>query len=347
MPEAVSPAPAPAEPIAPPAAPVAAEPSAIQKAVTSRDFTAYQEAKKSAKTHDYVIPDTPEPPAAPIVAAEDEEPPPVVAGQPPRPLSKRQLDANERVRKAVELATADKDAEIARLRASAVAPVRPPPAPAKADTEPDPADLTTYPEGQYDRKFIKDQARWEAKQEIRSANEQAQKDWQAQQRQTARQTREQTYSDRMGTVLKAEPAFFDTISPEVQALQTFDQLHAENPQATGGPLNALAEELVESSIPHTLMRHFSDHPEDLARLAALPPRALAREFGKLEAKLEAPAPPVTSTTKTLTSMPTPPPTVGSKTVDPDDPLDAALKRKDFPAYQAAKRARERAAASAR
>lgn len=42
-----------------------------------------------------------------------------------------------------------------------------------ADGEPDPSDTTKYPEGQYDRSYLKDQARWEARQEFQAQQAQA------------------------------------------------------------------------------------------------------------------------------------------------------------------------------
>lgn len=78
----------------------------------------------------------------------------------------------------------------------------------------------------------------------------------------------------------------DQISDEVGLLRTEFQL-APGEQATGE--NWVANELVFSpeSAP-ALMLHFTAHPEDLQRIAALPtPRAVSREMAKLEARLDA------------------------------------------------------------
>lgn len=317
----------------------------MQKAIADHDLNAFRAAKKDAKSADDA---PPEPPPALVPTTEDDEEPPgpaAVAGAPapPRQISKRQQEKNDLIRARVEAERrADTlAAELAALRRPAAPVTTPIPA---VDAEPDPNDPTKYPDGQYDRKFLKDQARFEARQEIKAAGEASANAQRLTQQQTAQVARETTYSDRMNAVLATEPAFFDTISEDVKSLKLFSQM-AEG--EIGSARNAIAEELVDSAIPHTLMRHFTDHPEDLTRLAALPPRALAREFGKLEAKLESPATPAPPPLKTITSMPAPPPVVGSKTVDPDDPEAKALRDRDFPAYQRALRAREKADAAAR
>lgn len=58
----------------------------------------------------------------------------------------------------------------------------------QADPEPDPADTTKYPEGQFDRAFIRDQARWAARQETNARLSSAQHDAQEHQRIAAEQT---------------------------------------------------------------------------------------------------------------------------------------------------------------
>jgi hypothetical protein len=92
-----------------------------------------------------------------------------------------------------------------------------------------------------------------------------------------------------------------------------------------------------------LMRHFSDHPEDLQRLSRLAPRELLREMGKLEATIEkpasAPAPPA-APPKTVTDAPAPPPTLGSRPAVPNDDAEGAVARGDFKAYEEAANRRE-------
>lgn len=85
---------------------------------------------------------------------------------------------------------------------------------------------------------------------------------------------------------QAAAADMDKYSEEVLSLQTEFQLpEGTKPSAR----NWIANELFfspESARP--LMLHFSEHPEDLQRIAALQtPRAVSREMAKLEARLEA------------------------------------------------------------
>lgn len=336
MPEVLDTAPAPVESVAPPVEPIAAEPSAMEQAITARDPGAYMRAKRDSKTRNF----SPPPPIEKPVVSEPSPASPVAD----RAISKAQQAINERVRVAVERATADTNAELARLRS--LVPSAPAPATVAAATEaePDPADLTKYPEGQYDRKFVKDLANYEARQVIRSDRERVQQQHSADVHEQQQSARVEAFHGVMQGVLKQDAAFMSTISDDVKQLQTFAQLAEEKKagripaHVQGNGYNAIAEELVDSPIPHTLMRHFTEHPEELARIAALAPRALAREFGKLEATLTAPARPTAPAPKTITSMPTPPHTVGSKTTEPVDPLVKAVKDRDPEAYLAAKRA---------
>ena len=85
---------------------------------------------------------------------------------------------------------------------------------------------------------------------------------------------------------QAAASDLDKYSEEVLSLQTEFQLpEGTKPSAR----NWIANELFfspESARP--LMLHFSEHPEDLQRIAALQtPRAVSREMAKLEARLEA------------------------------------------------------------
>src|SRR3989442_13142458 len=107
---------APAAP-APSAEPVAAPTqTAVEAAVVSGDFGSFKEAGRAERVNK-PLPDVPlEVPSDPPTAKAATPAP--VAPAPERTLSKRQQDINDRIREAVERATADKDAEIARLRTS-------------------------------------------------------------------------------------------------------------------------------------------------------------------------------------------------------------------------------------
>jgi len=107
-------------------------------------------------------------------------------------------------------------------------------------------------------------------------------------------------------------------SEEVLSLQTEFQI-PEGAKPSGE--NWIANELFFSpeSAP-TLMLHFTEHPEDLQRIAALTsPRAVSREMAKLEARLEA-APAGNSPEREVVSRAAPPvrPVTGKPYVSESD-----------------------------
>lgn len=97
--------------------------------------------------------------------------------------------------------------------------------------------------------------------------------------------------------------------------------------------------LLESPMSAQLIVHFAEHPDDLTRIGQLGltnlPAAL-RELGKLEAKYESagasPAAPAAPLKKTLSTAPEPPTMLGTRSAEPANQKDAALKRKDVSAY---------------
>ena len=100
----------------------------------------------------------------------------------------------------------------------------------------------------------------------------------------AEQQRFGSYAQKVDAVLQRDPQWLDRISPEVLALKPFSRLA---PGERPGPLNALAEEIIDS--PHTvaLLQHFTAHPDDLQRFQTLRPRELTREVARLEARYDA------------------------------------------------------------
>jgi len=86
----------------------------------------------------------------------------------------------------------------------------------------------------------------------------------------------------------AAPAV-DRYSEEVLSLETDFQREARDPREPSSAPNWIANELVFSpEHAPALMLHFTEHPEELQRIAALStPRAVSREMAKLEARLEA------------------------------------------------------------
>lgn len=131
---------------------------------------------------------------------------------------------------------------------------------------------------------------------------------------------------------KANPGFDQKVSPELLAVPaaTFMQMN-DKPV---GPQHVLAEEVLKSEHTGPLLLHFStpEGAQDWARLCRLPNRGdLLRAFGRLEARFDG-ASASTPAPKTVSSAPTPPVTLGTRTADTADPMDAAIKRKDTAAY---------------
>lgn len=95
------------------------------------------------------------------------------------------------------------------------------------------------------------------------------------------------------------------------------------------PGSELHMAIIESDMGHKVAYHLAKNPDEAERIAALPPRALAREIGKLEAKLAvAPAP---------KPKPAPIEPVGGKASKPsglsdDEPMDAWVKKRNSGKY---------------
>ncbi len=109
-----------------------------------------------------------------------------------------------------------------------------------------------------------------------------------------------------------------------------------------GPHNVLAEEILKSDLTPQLLLHFSSHPEDWQKLCAMRPPDLLRAFGRLEVQVASPTPPAQAA-EPQPSSPEPPRTLGRKTAQAPDEIEAALARGDFAAYERAMNARETAA----
>lgn len=156
------------------------------------------------------------------------------------------------------------------------------------------------------------------------------------------------FAGRMKEASTADPEFWNAVSPDVANLRPLSDLRQGEP---AGPLNLVAEELLTSPVAPTLMRELSK-PGALARLEAgpdslktLPPaqraqehaRWIVREIGKLEARAADAQPAPAATPKLISDNPPPPTRVGSKTSVPDDPVEAALKRKNTGDFLEARR----------
>lgn len=212
------------------------------------------------------------------------------------------------------------------------------------DPRPDSSDLTKYPDGQWDSKFIEDMSRWAARDERRQADTLRA----TQERERARtehlRERNTKFTERLQAATTADPSFRDAIAPDVLSLRPTDALQpGEAPSA----LNALADELVASEHAPQIMRHLSANPDELRRFAAFrTPAELLRAFVALEHKVAGgsasttpkPEPPK------LSSAPPPPVSLEGRQHTPADPLQRAVVGQDFNAYRAAKLDRLRAGA---
>lgn len=301
--------------------------TASHAAVVADDFGAFRAAER-AEARGTPQPDVPVPPPAEPVAT---EPPP----EPARTLSKRQQEQNERVRLAVERATADLRAENERLKATAPketpAPPAPKPAPYKAYLElpgaPKLADFESLEEHSAAMAvFIADQ-RLAEREAVRAAEADAR---------AAGAEAVKTLETYQGQIAAAGgTAFLDQLTPEVQQLRPVEALQARGETAIG-PLNVLTSEIIKSAIAPQLLQHFSDHPEELRRFETLPhPAAVYRELGKLERALEPPSP----SSASYATPPKPPRILEPRPAAAADPVRAALDRNDFRAFRAAERVR--------
>jgi hypothetical protein len=190
---------------------------------------------------------------------------------------------------------------------------------------------------------------------------------------------ERAANEAFGTQLeaakKADPAFISKLSAEVKALTPIAwfprdaqgrYVDAQGKPVTFGPEHAIATFVHQSPHVAALLLHFSEHPEALKTLQAMPPAIAAmadrsaqrrvhyahmqREFHRLEGRLAAAA--STSATasteevedepKTISDAPEPAVTLGSRPVEPGDAKDKAIKRGDTRSYRQIRRS-ERAA----
>lgn len=302
--------------------------SAERDAANTGDFSAFDSAHTASRSGKPLadVAATPDPAAATPPAADG------------RPVSKRQQQINDYERNLAEsrqrIGALEAELHAARTKAAPAQPPEPAhvPAPAPAtDLEPDPADTTKYPDGQFDRKYLKDQSRWEARQEMNDRDQQAHARAEASRRHDAESARFVKFSEGLDAAKQADPAFFESVAPEVKALRP---LAALAPGEKPGPLNALAEELLDSPAAPQIMRHLTAHPEtlDAFRTCRSPREVLAR-FARLEAQFDAPAAAATPAPhpQTITAAPPPAPTLTGSGAS-SDPKAAALARGDFATF---------------
>lgn len=321
-----------------PAQPVTETPkptTAVEQAVVGGSVTDYREARRAERLGKPLAPAEPKADDKPVAA-------PAQPTEEARQVSKRQQAINT-----YERTIAEQNERIARLEASQRPPAAPRSEPAPKAVAPPVAEkfpkydefLTTNPDASLED-WMDARDTWRDDKRAQTEHARSTEERRAQ----THQERASKFSTQIGERQKTDADFLKKVSPEVLALRPFASL-AEGEQ--GGPLNAIAEELLDSPVATAIMEHFTANPTEFKRLAAIrSPRELIREFGKIEARLEkdkeAPAPPL----KTVTSAPSPGTTLGARPSSPGDPVKSAVSSNNFTAFQAARRA-ERLAARGR
>ena len=171
----------------------------------------------------------------------------------------------------------------------------------------------------------------------------------------AQETRINSFVGQLNEARAADPEFVNKLSETVKNdLKPFNAL---KPGEAAGPINIIGEQVYDSPVAPQLLRHFSDHPDDLTRITTIPaslmtlPPAMrtrahiqwmVKQFGILEHSFE-PAAAAPPQPKTLTDAPAPAAVLGTRSAEASDPKVTAIKRGDTSAYRELKR-QERAAA---
>jgi hypothetical protein len=268
--------------------------------------------------------------------AEPEPEPAVIAkAAEPKPLSKRQQEINEHIRRATaaELKVKDLEAQIAKEqrpepKAEPKVDAKADP-PADADREPTLDDFLDQPDPYLS--LQRALTRYDVAQTLKARD--------AEHETRTAAARDESDVQRLFTEYQTREAAFKATRPEFDA----------HTQAVRNAINVstpLGRALVESPIAPELILHFADHPDDFTRIGSFPLPTALRELGKLEARLEAGATPsvVGDAPKHVTSAPRPPTTLGSRTAEAADAVESAVTRKDVGAYIREVNARELAAA---
>lgn len=249
-----------------------------------------------------------ETPAAPVAEPEAVEEP--VAEPEPAKIDKRTREGRKAsIQQEIDDLTATKHTtkreleeartELVRLKAdlaAAAAPKVETPKPT-ADPEPTPDGFDTY------EKYVKAQARWEARQEAASIRAEWKKETDAAQAQQLETQRRQSWADRLFA--------FKTKTPDFDA-----RFKGDTPMST--PMRDI---LMDSPVGPDLLLYLSEHQDDAQRLSTLHPIQVIREMGKLEARLE---------TAVSGPVPTTPPVSQAK--PPIKPLGSSPPNADADAY---------------
>jgi hypothetical protein len=164
-----------------------------------------------------------------------------------------------------------------RPEAQAQAPNGSPSAPA-SDDEPVEASYSDYGE------FVTAKARWAARQELSVAIQAAHQHEQQTAQQQQQQHRADAFAKKMESGMPNDPEFLSTIQPEILNLRPAMSLQ-KGEVPTGA--TAIADLLMDSDHPHSLMSYLSSHEDDFRRISALHPMLAMRELGRIEVGLDA------------------------------------------------------------
>lgn len=298
-----------------PSAPIETETETItaaDQAVQNHDPIAYRAARHAERSGTPLVPAPAKADPAPTDPATPAAPAPPVAG-----LSKKQQDANDRTRLAVEQATADLQAENARLKAQLAPPKTATPpaavAPPAATDDPRPKYEDFASETDPFTAHLEALALWSGRQAYKAEQVKAQQD----------RHREDFYAaqERLDAEgLKAHPDFAEK-------------------------LTALAKSGVvwPADVSMAILKHPKgwELAYSLASDPALSQRVTLFDLGVLAASLATPpaVPPVVAATpKLVTDAPAPPTQLGGRPTDELSPTERALMAKDPVAYKAARHA---------
>lgn len=322
-----------------PAEQVVAPLSALDQAVAAGDVGAYRAAKLAERAGTPLTPsaDQPGDPAPPApddqAASTDASQPP--ASEPGKPGHKGNADTRKlELQREIDTLLAQRR----QLRDEIERHPRqtPPPqpqtaqaasSPAAADAEPKLADFEANPE-QYPDPYV---AWLDARQEWKwrqLESQQAEK----QQRETQERSHRDWVEDTARRARDLGPEVVESLSEDVRNLRPLASLAPDEQPTT---LNFVTQQILESDAAGPILKHLSDHPEELRRLEAIPKYGqMVYEVGKLAARLSAgPLPPPA---KVITSAPPPPTTTGNRQTEPVDPMRAAVRADDVATYKAEK-----------
>lgn len=159
------------------------------------------------------------------------------------------------------------------------------------------------------------------------------------------ETRATESMDRGRQFWESHPDLQEKVHPALLDLKPISLMDATERQ-TAGPQHFVADLLWESPVSPQLAVFFSEHPDEFASICALnDPKAMTRAFGRVEERVGSlyetdPAKRATPQPKTIPDADDLPVTLGKRTAATVPETDAAVRDKDFRAFEAAWR-RER------